>query len=50
MSDVEWCVVCNEYYNKSRIEVRRHIMKEHTLSERLESLHEKGPEPEDTHA
>jgi len=46
---VEWCAVCDAYYSDSRIDVRRHVMQDHTLDERLDALHEAGPPPEDTH-
>jgi hypothetical protein len=48
VSDVNWCTVCDEYYAESRIDVLDHIHSEHTLEERLNSLIEKGAEPEDT--
>jgi len=47
---VEWCAVCDAYYSDSRIDVRRHVMQDHTLDERLDALHEAGPPPEDTQA
>jgi hypothetical protein len=43
-----WCVVCDEYYSDSIIDVQKHIMGEHSFKERLDALIERGAEPEDT--
>jgi len=47
---VEWSIVCDEYYAESQIDVKAHVMEDHTLKERLSALVESGAEPEDTNA
>jgi len=49
-NDVIWCLVCDEFYSESRLDVFQHLKEEHTLRERMISNIERGAEPEDTHA
>jgi fructosamine-3-kinase len=46
--EVIWCDVCDEFYAESRIDVMKHLQKDHTLTERRNANMTSGVPPEDT--
>lgn len=46
MNEVEWCRVCGAFYSESKVDVHSHIMNDHTLRERLDTLCETAAHPE----